>query len=504
MPLIAPFGRVRTSSYLLSVRIELQGHARPQLSSGVVTRETNWHRNATSATSEAFPVPFLAGPWVIACSSDYAVASGLSVACSPTANVAIPSASIGPTPAGIHVMSDQTLPANNAETSYRANCTIQIISGSRVASSPSFHRAQGAAHELQQPGCLPTSYHAGCTARIVSSFISASPPVAVDPLTQSPAAFVPMIRRYSADGCSVTVPGLGFGETNSRAPILAPPVQRSCDAESSADGRDSQDGLQPRARQSKDRELRCAAPEKSRSIGSSMGRAEPAPAPMSALDRAFGVLPMAAATHGGASTAPPMAGRVEWTTPLRSLTAPPTPLQMASTEDGFVAALILLCLGATRLARRREAVSCFSRSSGHWDSGVVCLGDSGVVLLVVLVTLLAAPGTLAVTAITNANVGTAVTAWLTSPTSATTTYGDVAGWNTAAVSNMIGLFYPSSTARPTFNGDISKWNTASVSTMESVSFVASHACGIMRLKSGSIALERRAIGRQALGCACLL
>jgi hypothetical protein len=127
-----------------------------------------------------------------------------------------------------------------------------------------------------------------------------------------------------------------------------------------------------------------------------------------------------------------------------------------------------------------------------------------VVLLVVLVTLLAAPGTLAVTAITNANVGTAVTAWLTSPTSATTTYGDVAGWNTAAVSNMIGLFYPSSTARPTFNGDISKWNTASVSTMESVSFVASHACGIMRLKSGSIALERRAIGRQALGCACLL
>ena len=69
------------------------------------------------------------------------------------------------------------------------------------------------------------------------------------------------------------------------------------------------------------------------------------------------------------------------------------------------------------------------------------------------------------TAISNTNIGTAATAWLTNPTTATTTYGAIADWNTAAVSNMAALFYPSSTARPTFNGDISKWNVASVSNM---------------------------------------
>ena len=37
------------------------------------------------------------------------------------------------------------------------------------------------------------------------------------------------------------------------------------------------------------------------------------------------------------------------------------------------------------------------------------------------------------TAITNANIGTAATAWLTDPTSVTTTYGPIADCNTAAV-----------------------------------------------------------------------
>jgi hypothetical protein len=37
------------------------------------------------------------------------------------------------------------------------------------------------------------------------------------------------------------------------------------------------------------------------------------------------------------------------------------------------------------------------------------------------------------TAITNANIGVAATAWLTNPTTATTTYGPIADWNTAAV-----------------------------------------------------------------------
>jgi hypothetical protein len=72
------------------------------------------------------------------------------------------------------------------------------------------------------------------------------------------------------------------------------------------------------------------------------------------------------------------------------------------------------------------------------------------------------------TCITNANIAAAVTAWLTGPTTAATTYGPIGYWNTAAVMSMASLFYPSSTARPTFNNDISKWNTASVSTMASV------------------------------------
>ena len=42
----------------------------------------------------------------------------------------------------------------------------------------------------------------------------------------------------------------------------------------------------------------------------------------------------------------------------------------------------------------------------------------------------------ALTAITDANVGTAAAAWVTNPTTATTTYGPIADWNTAAVTSM--------------------------------------------------------------------
>ncbi len=76
------------------------------------------------------------------------------------------------------------------------------------------------------------------------------------------------------------------------------------------------------------------------------------------------------------------------------------------------------------------------------------------------------------TAITNANIGTAVTTWLTNPTDAATTYGNIVGWNTAAVTSMANLFYPSTTARPTFNDDITSWNTASVSNMRAVRSLA--------------------------------
>ena len=78
----------------------------------------------------------------------------------------------------------------------------------------------------------------------------------------------------------------------------------------------------------------------------------------------------------------------------------------------------------------------------------------------------------ALTDITDANLGTAVTGWVTDPSTAQTTYGPIADWNTAAVTSMAALLYPTvapattGTARPTFNGDISKWNTASVSNMK--------------------------------------
>jgi hypothetical protein len=78
------------------------------------------------------------------------------------------------------------------------------------------------------------------------------------------------------------------------------------------------------------------------------------------------------------------------------------------------------------------------------------------------------------TAITDTNLNTAVIAWMTNPTTATTTYGPIADWNTAAVTSMANLLYPTvapattGTPRPTFNGDISKWNVASVSNMYQV------------------------------------
>jgi surface protein len=66
------------------------------------------------------------------------------------------------------------------------------------------------------------------------------------------------------------------------------------------------------------------------------------------------------------------------------------------------------------------------------------------------------------------NVGTAATAWATSPSTAATTYGNIADWNTAAVSNMHNLF----NNKATFNADIGKWNVASVSTMRGMFFNA--------------------------------
>jgi surface protein len=63
--------------------------------------------------------------------------------------------------------------------------------------------------------------------------------------------------------------------------------------------------------------------------------------------------------------------------------------------------------------------------------------------------------------ISDTNIGGAVTAWVTSPSTAVTTYGNIGDWNTAALSSMASVF----ASKPTFNADISKWNTAAVSNM---------------------------------------
>ncbi len=65
------------------------------------------------------------------------------------------------------------------------------------------------------------------------------------------------------------------------------------------------------------------------------------------------------------------------------------------------------------------------------------------------------------TPITNGNIKSAVSAWTTNSTTATTVYGDIASWNVAAVTSMADLFYN----KPAFNADIGGRNTASVISM---------------------------------------
>ena len=68
------------------------------------------------------------------------------------------------------------------------------------------------------------------------------------------------------------------------------------------------------------------------------------------------------------------------------------------------------------------------------------------------------------TCLIDSNIGTAATAWITSPSTAATTYGPIGDWDVSAVSNMYQLFYN----KPTFNGNIGAWNVASVTTMQSM------------------------------------
>ena len=65
------------------------------------------------------------------------------------------------------------------------------------------------------------------------------------------------------------------------------------------------------------------------------------------------------------------------------------------------------------------------------------------------------------TRITDGNIISAVSEWTTSPTAATTKYGDIAGWNVAAVTSMGRLF----SNKPAFNQNLASWNVASVGNM---------------------------------------
>jgi surface protein len=76
----------------------------------------------------------------------------------------------------------------------------------------------------------------------------------------------------------------------------------------------------------------------------------------------------------------------------------------------------------------------------------------------------------AVTSITNTNVATAVTSWIASPATATTTYGAIGAWDVSAVSsNANALFSATAAGRSaTFNDNIASWNVASVTDMMSL------------------------------------
>ena len=65
------------------------------------------------------------------------------------------------------------------------------------------------------------------------------------------------------------------------------------------------------------------------------------------------------------------------------------------------------------------------------------------------------------TAITQANIQTAVNAWVDDPTTTEATYGHIKDWDTSAVTNMTSLFQN----KTSFNDDISKWNVSAVTNM---------------------------------------
>ena len=73
------------------------------------------------------------------------------------------------------------------------------------------------------------------------------------------------------------------------------------------------------------------------------------------------------------------------------------------------------------------------------------------------------------TAITDANIQTAVDLWVSDPSAATDTYGDISDWDVSQVTDMLLLFAD----KTTFNDDISAWEVSNVTNMDSMFSFAS-------------------------------
>jgi surface protein len=90
-------------------------------------------------------------------------------------------------------------------------------------------------------------------------------------------------------------------------------------------------------------------------------------------------------------------------------------------------------------------------------------------LLLMLLLALAPNAVAQLTPIADGNFYSAVFAWADRPTTATRQYGDIAGWNVAAVTDMSRMHWLFNNFRA-FNADISKWNVASVGNMNCMFF----------------------------------
>jgi hypothetical protein len=66
------------------------------------------------------------------------------------------------------------------------------------------------------------------------------------------------------------------------------------------------------------------------------------------------------------------------------------------------------------------------------------------------------------TAITDANIQTAVDLWVSYPSTATTTYGNISTWDVSQVTDMSNLFK----FKYDFNDDISAWDVSNVTSMQ--------------------------------------